>query len=63
MVEAAQVQSLNEAVCISHRANTLGISMNSTILPLFKGKIAGLTELFDLDMSTSLREGKLNSTL
>ena len=35
---AARVQILNEAVCVSHSANTLGKSMNPTILPTAMGK-------------------------
>ena len=33
-----QVQNLDEAVCISHSANTLEKSMNPTILHPAKGK-------------------------
>ena len=46
MDTVTQVQILDKAVCISHRANTLG-----------KGKIEGQTRLFSLGMATSLGEG------
>ena len=32
-MHAGGVQNLDEAVCISHRANTTGKGINSTILP------------------------------
>ena len=32
MSQTVQVQALNKAVCISHSVNTLGNSMNPTIL-------------------------------
>ena len=38
MDTAAQVQILDEAVCILHSTNTLGKSMNPTILPPAMGK-------------------------
>ena len=51
---------LDEAVCISHSANnTLGKSMNPTILPPAMGRIVRQTELFSFDIATSLGEGKL----
>ena len=38
MGTATRVQILDEAVCISHSANTLGKGKNQIILPLVKGK-------------------------
>ena len=38
---ATKVQILNEAICISHSANTLEKGMNPTILPPAKGKYLG----------------------
>ena len=35
---AIRVQILDEAVCISHSANTLGKGMNQTILPPARDK-------------------------
>ena len=55
MDKATQVQILDEAICISHSANTLGKGVNSTILPLAIDQ----TEFFNLGMTTSQREGKL----
>ena len=54
-----RVQNLNEDVCISHYANTLGKGMKSTILSPAMDKIDGWTGLFSLGMATSLGEGKL----
>ena len=45
---AIRVQMLNEAVCISHGANTFGKCMNPTILPTPMGKIVRQTGLFSL---------------
>ena len=36
--EETRVQILGEAVCISHRANTIGESMHQAILHLAMGK-------------------------
>ena len=58
-----QVQILEETVCISHSTNTLGKSMNQTILPPAMDKIVDHTGFFSLGMAPSLEEGKLNSNL
>ena len=54
-----RVQNLDEAVYISHCANTLGIGMNPTILPLVKAKIVGQTRIFKLGIATN--QGEENS--
>ena len=59
MNTAIQVQTLDEAVCISLSTNTLGKGMNPTILPPAMGKIIGQIGLFSFGMATSLGEGKL----
>ena len=60
---AIQVQILNEAICISYSANTLGKGMNPIIFPLAIGEIVGQTGFFKL-IAISLGEGKtLNSNL
>ena len=56
MDTVTQVQILDEAVCISHNANTLG-RYESNYLAI--REIARQTGLFSLDMATSLGEGKL----
>ena len=56
MDTATWVQNLDETVCISHHANTLGKGMNPTILSLNMGKIVGQTELFNLGVATNLEE-------
>ena len=48
-----------KAVCLFHRANTLGKGMNLTILIPAIGKTVGLTELFSLGISTGREEEKL----
>ena len=53
MDTGTRVQNPDETVCISHTANTLGKDMNPAI-----GKIVGHTSHFNLDMVTSLGEGK-----
>ena len=55
-----RVQILDTAVCISHSVNTLGKSMNPTILPPAIGKIVGQTGFFNLGMATSLGEKKIS---
>ena len=50
---------LDEAVYISHSANTLGKVMNATILPSALDKILGQTGLFNHGIATSPGEGKL----
>ena len=50
--------NLDECVCSSHGANTLGKVMNPTILAPSQGKKVGQTELFNLGMANSLGEGK-----
>ena len=54
-----RVQTLGEAVCISHSANTIGKGMNTTILLPAMGKTVGQTRLFTLGMTIGLGEGKL----
>ena len=54
-----QVQTLNEAVCISQSTDTLGKCINTTILSSAMGKIVRQTECFSIGMTTSLREEKL----
>ena len=58
MDTATRVQTLNEAIFISHSANTVGKDINRTILPAAMSKIEGQTELFSLDMATGLEKGK-----
>ena len=53
-----RIQILDEAVCISHGANTRGKSVNSIILPSAMNK--QLVRLFNLAMATSQGEWKLN---
>ena len=48
MDSSIRVQFLDEAVGISHSANTLGKGMNPYILPPAMGKIVGQTGLFNL---------------
>ena len=50
------VQTLDEAVCISHHANTLEKGMNPTILFSNYGQIVEQTRLFKLGMATGLGE-------
>ena len=59
MDPVTRVQTLDEAICISRSANTFGEGMKSTYSPSSKGQIVGQTELLNLDMTTSLGEGKL----
>ena len=54
-----QVQIQNEAIFISHSANTLAKVMNPTILPLTKGKLVRQTGFISLFIGTGLGEGKL----
>ena len=63
MDTVTQVQTLNEAFCISYSVNTFGKVINPTILPPAMHKIVGQTELFKLGMATGLGVGKLNSNL
>ena len=49
---ATRVQILNEAVSISHSANTFEKSMNPTSLHSDKRKIVGLTGAFNFGMAT-----------
>ena len=60
MDSPTQVQTLSQAISISHSTNTVEKGMNSNILPPAMGKIVEQTGLFNLGMATSL-EGKLNS--
>ena len=46
MDSMTRIQILNEAVCISHRTNTLWGNINTTTLPPVMGKIG----LFDLSI-------------
>ena len=57
MVTRSQI--LDEAVCISHDANTLGKGMHLTILLPGMGKIVRQTGLFSLGMATSFGERKI----
>ena len=50
-----QVQILDEAVCISHCANTFGKGMNP-IISLQLWAIEGQAELFNLGMATGLED-------
>ena len=59
MNTATRVQILDDAVCISHSANTLGKGMNPTILPQAVGNIVDQTWFFNLGMTTRLEKGKL----
>ena len=56
MDTAPQVQFLDEAVYVSHIANSLEKSMNTTILPLTMVKIVGQTEFFSFGMTTDLEK-------
>ena len=57
---ATQVQNLDEAVCISHSANTVGKGMYPIILPSYSyGQILVQTVFFNLGMATRLGVGKL----
>ena len=53
------VQTLDEAICISHSTNTLWKSMNQAILLPAMGEIVGKTGLFSLGMATDLGEREL----
>ena len=55
----ARVQILDEAVCISHIANTLGEKYESNYSLSSYGSIVGQTGLFNLGIAISLRGGKL----
>ena len=55
MDTVTQVQILDEAVWISHCANTFGKGMHTHILPHAMGKQTGL---FNLGMETNLAKGK-----
>ena len=50
MNRATWVQTLNEAVCISHSTNTLWKIMNPTFLPPAMGKIVGQTGILSLGL-------------
>ena len=56
---ATQVQILDEDVCISHSTNALGKGMNPIILSPAKGKKVRQTRLFNLGVTTGLKEGKI----
>ena len=58
MDSATRDQNLDEAVCISHGAN----SFRKSIIQLFPLQLSPLDEptgIFNLDTATSLREGNL----
>ena len=63
MYTVIQVQTLDEAVYISYSTNTLGKTMNPTILSIAMGKMVGQTGLFCPVVVSGLGEGKLNSNL
>ena len=50
---------LDEGVCISLCANTLGICMNPSFFFLSTGKVVGQNEFLSLGTTTNLGEGKL----
>ena len=54
MVTATRVQILNEAVCISHNANTLGEGMKHTIHSQAMCDLVGQTQLCNLGMAIDL---------
>ena len=56
MNKVTQVQILDEAVYISHKGNSLGKDMNSTIPSPAMGKIVGRTGLFNFGIVTDLSE-------
>ena len=58
MESVIRVRIVDEIVCISHYANTLGKNMNPTILLPALGILVGQTGLFNYGMITSLGEGK-----
>ena len=47
-----RVQNLDDAVCISRKANTLGKGMNPNIVPLVMGKMEGRLNYFILVRQT-----------
>ena len=53
-----RVQTLDEAVCISHSANALRKGKNPPILSQALYKIVRQTRPFDVVMVTNLEEGK-----
>ena len=58
MDTATRIQFLDEAVCISHSANTIGRGMAPNFLLPAKDKIVGQTKLFNFGITTDLGEGK-----